>query len=158
VFRIIVSGCKAVSEAVGICVKGTNKTVTGCYVPVVSQQAYFVTGSSRCTLTGNTAYGSGGEAIWLNNNSNYNSIRGNTFCDCDATNTSWNSIHLSNTSIYNTITGNVIDGNNHPTYGIKEAASADDHNLIVANIVRNFATGTISNAGASSVSANNMTS
>jgi hypothetical protein len=59
---------------------------------------------------------------------------------------------------YNTITGDVIDGNNRPAYGIKEAASADDHNLIVANIVENFATGTISNAGASSVSANNMTS
>jgi parallel beta-helix repeat protein len=107
-------------------------------------------------LTGNTAYGSGREVIWLNN-SNYNSIRGNTFYDCGA-NTSWNSIHLLNMSTYNTITGNVIDGNNHPAYGIKEAASADDHNLIVANIVRNFATGTISNAGASSVSANNMTS
>jgi parallel beta-helix repeat protein len=56
-------------------VKDTNNTATGWYVPGVSQQAYFATGSSRCTFTGNTAYGSGREAIWLNN-SNYKSIRG----------------------------------------------------------------------------------
>jgi hypothetical protein len=31
--RIIVSGCKAVGEAVGIRVEGTNNTVAGSYVP-----------------------------------------------------------------------------------------------------------------------------
>jgi parallel beta-helix repeat protein len=79
--RIIVSDCKAVGEEVGIRVEGTNNTVTD---------------SSRCTLTGKTAYSSGREAFWPNN-SNYNSIARNTFYDCGA-NTSWNSIHLSNMS------------------------------------------------------------
>jgi hypothetical protein len=69
-------------------------------------------------------------------------------------------ILMTGTSLRNVINGNRIylpSGSNNFQYGIREAAVADDFNLVVNNIVNDGQTATISLQGGSSVNANNIT-
>lgn len=73
-------------------------------------------------------------------------------------NDTYSDIHLQDTSTYNNINSNNIDctETNKSKYGIREASSNDDYNLIDGNIVQNAVTANISTQGANTVTGDNI--
>ncbi|MCK4891372.1 MAG: right-handed parallel beta-helix repeat-containing protein, partial [Candidatus Pacebacteria bacterium] len=125
----------------------TNNSIVG--NKFSAGRIYLRSGSNNNTITGNSIYNSSSEGINIENSS-YNTISSNTL-----KNNTTAEIYITNTSLYNT-----IDGNNIQTdiaYGIQEAASADDHNIITNNTVIGATTSAISVLGANTTVSGNKT-
>lgn len=89
----------------------------------------------------------------------HNIISGNNIHDCsEDANDTYSGILLTGTATYNVVSNNRVsaDAGNKHQYGIREAAAADDYNLIHGNILTDAVTANLSSQGANSVTADNI--
>lgn len=109
--------------------------------------------SNHNTIVGNSINQSDRWGIRLSNAANHNLISGNNIHDVseDADNT-YDAIILTGTSTFNIISNNRISANatNKHRYGINEAASGDDNNVIVNNIITDSQTADLNLSGLNS--------
>ena len=87
------------------------------------------------------------------NETRYNTIVGNVFYQNGKTG-SKDGIYISTYSQYNVVDGNTFYDNGN--YGVREASSETNRNLIVGNVFFGNDTGTIRKYGVSSVVADNL--
>lgn len=124
----IVNGCQIKNCASGLIITGNNNIVSNSQINASENPNVNITGGDNNTITGNQ-------------------------CN-DSTDDS--GILLDSTATRNIILGNHCVNNG--TYGIREAAGADDKNIIVGNVAHSNTTAQISTQGAATVNANNVTS
>lgn len=131
----LVVGNQVMKAGIGIKV-GSSTVVNGNVLSQIRTNAITLDGVSKSTVTGNSIQSPGME-----------------------TNDTYSGILLTNTATNNIINGNTISSNqsNKHKYGIREASSSDDKNIITSNQALNAVTAQISTQGASTVSANNVT-
>lgn len=172
---------------IGMTISGDGCVVTNCAISLNGDDGIFITSASlgtsinNCTITANESEGifcqgnsikitsctvAGNSADGIEINTGDNNIVCNNVVDSyfdgvelDTDNV-YSGILLTGTTLRNIVNGNRVlkgGGTNDFQYGIREASSSDDRNLITSNIVTNAQTGNISTQGANSVSANNIT-
>jgi parallel beta-helix repeat protein len=139
----------------------SRDTITGCISEDNTQYGVY-TDSTRSKIVGCHLYDNGKHGIYVDGADNC-IISGNyidIFNGLDADNT-YSGILLTGTALRNVVVGNrimQIAGTNNWQYGIREAAAADNYNLIDGNIVTNAQTAQISTQGANTVTGDNVTS
>ncbi len=120
--------------------------------------AIYLISANWCSVVGNTMQKIDREGIELDT-SNHNIISENNIHDCsEDANDTYSGILLTDTSTYNIVSNNRVsaDAANKHKYGIREAAVADDWNLLHGNILTDAVTANLSSQGANSVSADNI--
>lgn len=181
--RCVASGNHGAYCSYVIYISGSDaSTVTGNTGWRNSQRDIYLYSCNSCSITGNSFEDTTGTFSIYLNNSNYCSIIGNSMfnidqdgirvgggdhnvissnnihdCSQDANNT-YAGIFLTGTATYNVITGNRVsaDAASKHKYGIREAAVANDWNLIHGNICTDAVTANISSQGVNSVVADNI--
>lgn len=156
----ILSNCISHTNTLdGIVVDADNVKVSNCSVYGNTRSGIYLD-NGRGVVSGNMIRDNGKNGINVVGADNAvisnNVIYADTGLDADAT---YSGILLTGTATRNVVTGNRISGDgatNDLAYGIREAAAADDFNVIVGNITTGSDTAQISTQGTSTVSASNV--
>jgi len=120
----LVTGNNVDSWDNGICIQGTNNTISGNNIAAKKHGVYIYFGDYN-SVTGNNINNSFNNGIYIYNNATYNTITGNSIY-----NSTYNGIRLETTSHNNSLTGNVINGVGAAYNGIKVET---DNNIISSN-------------------------
>jgi len=127
--------------------------ITGNNISMNSQHG-ISTVADECSIVSNLIYDNGYHGIYLNT-AKYNTITGNTLIENGSASTYFN-IYAYNTSTDNIISSNIMKAVSGVDYNYREAAAADDRNIITSNRATGADVANISIQGASSISANNI--
>ena len=137
----------------GAVVKGN--VIKNCY----QHGIYSAVTAENLLIIGNSIYENRKHGIWLRD-ADRCIINGNKiWCNgAEATDT-YSGIKLSDGTVQCIVEANQISNpwGNHLKYGVEEASTDEDYNLIVGNVIRDYATQAILKQGAHSVEANNIT-
>jgi len=157
---IVGNGCQGNVYGIRLATDCVDNTVAGNYCKENSYHGIQISDTSNNnTVTGNSIRANSRHGIWLYAASR-NSIVGNILHrNSQGADNTYNEIFLEGTSTYNVVDGNSIhcDGPmNNSAYGIREAAAADDYNMIVGNIAQGAVTANVSRQGPNSIEVHNI--
>lgn len=150
-----IHGCY-IQDCEGIGIESDSvTTISNCFIIGNSLDGIYLDAGGTvigCNISGNGHHGinitTGSRAI-VSNNRIY-ATAGSSYPAADNT---YSGIYLASTATRNVISNNIIkgDGTNDYQYGIREASSSDDYNVITNNIVTDCQTGQISTQGSNTI-------
>ena len=137
----------------GITISGDHNVVNDCVVDDCVGDGIQVIGALGCSIIGNQIMNHGDSGLYFLSATKC-LVQGNYFFSNGDNNTNGDGIQLDGTSHNNCINGNVLHTNDG--YGV-DIQSGAQKNIVVGNHVLNNEDGQVSDAGTSSVVANNVT-
>jgi len=120
---------------------------------------YSAVNSQDALIVGNSIYENRMHGIWLRN-ADRTVIAGNKiWCNGTGADNTYSGVKLSDGTVQCIVEANQISNpwGNQLKYGVEEESADEDYNLIVGNVIRDYATQAILKQGAHSVEANNIT-